>query len=79
MTPGTRILTACARVTLLAPLLWLTGCLEVDQHPPWVRGEYAGKPDDRHFQRRFHNDRLAWWATVENRNGKQNEYNRANP
>ena len=79
MTARTRILNACARVTLLAPLLWLTGCLEVDQHPPWVKGEYAGKTDQRHFQRRFHNDRLAWWATVENRNGLQNEYNRANP
>ena len=76
MTPCTRLLKACA---LAAPLLLLTGCLEVDQHPPWIKGEYAGKPDDRHFQRRFHNDRLAWWATVENRNGKQNEYNRANP
>ena len=79
MTPGTRIMNACARVTLLAPLLLLAGCLEVDQHPPWINGEYAGKADDRHFQRRFHNDRLAWWAAVENRNGKQNEYNRANP
>ena len=79
MTAGTRILNACARVTLFAPLLLLTGCLEVDQHPPWIDGEYAGKPDERHFQRRFHHDRLAWWATVENRNGKQNEYNRANP
>jgi hypothetical protein len=75
MTHCTCILKVCA---LVAPLL-LTGCLEVDQHPHWIAGEYAGKPDDRHFQRRFHNDRLAWWATVENRNGKQNEYNRANP
>jgi len=64
---------------LLVPLAMLAGCLEVDQHPAWLHGEYAGKPDDRHYQRRFHNDRLAWWATVENRNGKQNEYNRANP
>ena len=39
----------------------------------------SGKKDDRPYQRRFHNDRLAWWATVENRNGKQNEYNRSNP
>jgi hypothetical protein len=67
MTHCTRILKVCA---LAAPLL-LTGCLEVDQHPHWIAGEYAGKPDDRHFQRRFHKDRLAWWATVEN--------NRANP
>ncbi|EKU82036.1 hypothetical protein ABIB42_000529 [Massilia sp. UYP32] len=71
-----KLLKACA---LILPAVLLAGCLEVDQHPPWLKGEYAGKPDDRHYQRRFHNDRLAWWATVENRNGKQNEYNRANP
>ena len=34
---------------------------------------------DRHYQTRFHNDRLAWSATVQNRAMKQNEYNRANP
>jgi hypothetical protein len=66
-------------VSLALPLALLAGCLEVDQHPHWIKGEYAGKKDDRPYQRRFHNDRLAWWATVENRNGKQNEYNRANP
>jgi len=66
----------CA-VILAATLL--AGCLEVDQHPAWIHGEYAGKPDDRPYQRRFHNDRLAWWATVENRNLHQNEYNRAKP
>ena len=59
--------------------LLLAGCLEVDQHPPWIKGEYAGKPEQRPYQERFHNDRLAWWATVENRNQKQNEFNRANP
>ena len=64
---------------MILPAVLLAGCLEVDQHPPWLHGEYAGKKDDRHYQRRFHNVRLAWWATVENRNGKQNEYNRANP
>lgn len=63
---------------LVLPLL-LTGCLEVDQHPEWLRGEYAGKEDNRHFQKRFHNDRLAWSAAVQNRAMKQNEYNRANP
>ena len=67
------------RLVLILPAVLLAGCLEVDQHPPWLHGEYAGKKDDRHYQRRFHNDRLAWWATIENRNGKQNEYNRANP
>ena len=64
---------------LAVPLLLLTGCLEVDQHPEWIRGEYAGKEDNRPFQTHFHNDRLAWSATIQNRNQKQNEYNRANP
>ncbi|GGY87012.1 hypothetical protein ACFFTM_16060 [Pseudoduganella plicata] len=68
-----RILTA-----VLLPLA-LSGCLEVNQHPAWKKGEYAGKTDNRHFQTRFHNDRLAWMATIMNRNAKQNEYNRANP
>jgi hypothetical protein len=63
---------------LLVPLS-LCGCLEVEQHPPWVHGEYAGKPDNRPFQVLFHNDRLAWFAAIHDRNVKQNEYNRANP
>ncbi|SFD22464.1 hypothetical protein [Massilia yuzhufengensis] len=63
---------------LALPLL-LSGCLEVDQHPGWLRGEFAGKPDNRPYQVRFHNDRLAWAAAQNNRNQKQNEYNRANP
>ena len=67
-------------IYLIAALpLLLTGCLEVDQHPEWIRGEYAGKTDNRHPQTHFHNDRLAWSAAVQNRNHKQNEYNRANP
>ena len=60
------------------PLL-LSGCLEVKQYPPWIQGEYAGKEDNRPFQVHFHNDRLAWWGAISNRNGHQNEYNRANP
>lgn len=71
-----KMLKICATLLLAAPL---AGCLESDQHPPWIAGEYAGKPDNRPYEVRFHHDRLAWWATVENRNGKQNEYNRANP
>jgi hypothetical protein len=63
---------------LALPLL-LSGCLEVEQFPGWLRGEYAGKPDNRHYQTRFHNDRLAWSATIQNRAMKQNEYNRSNP
>ncbi|CAN7339603.1 hypothetical protein [Massilia sp. LjRoot122] len=67
------------RYCALALPLLLAGCLEVDQHPEWLRGEYAGKEDNRHYQVRFHNDRLAWSAKVQDRGMKQNEYNRANP
>jgi hypothetical protein len=59
--------------------LLLSGCLEVEQHPSWIKGKIAGKEDDRHFQRLFHGDKLAWFAQISNRNNKQNEYNRANP
>jgi len=64
---------------LLAPLWLLTGCLEVEQHPNWVKGQYAGKKDNRPFEVHFHKDRLSWWGTIANRNMHQNEYNRANP
>ena len=64
---------------LCLPLALLAGCLEVDQHPNWVHGMYAGKKDDRPTHRFFHNDKLAWWGTISNRNMNQNEYNRANP
>jgi hypothetical protein len=67
------------RYCILALPLLLAGCLEVNQYPAWLRGEYAGKPDNRHPQARFHNDRLAWSAAIQNRAMKQNEYNRANP
>jgi hypothetical protein len=66
-------------VFLVAPLVLLTGCLEVDQHPPWIKGQYAGKVDNRQQQVLFHNDKLAWWGAISNRNQNQNEYNRANP
>jgi hypothetical protein len=62
---------------LLAMLL--SGCLEVNQHPGWAHGQYAGKPDNRSFQVNFHNDKLAWNAAISDRNQNQNEYNRANP
>lgn len=67
------------RYLILALPLLLSGCLEVDQFPGWVHGEYAGKPDNRQYQVRFHGDRLAWSANILNRGLKQNEYNRANP
>jgi hypothetical protein len=60
------------------PLL-LCGCLEVAQQPPWVHGQFAGKRDNLPYQVRFHNDKLAWAAAIENRNRQQNEYLRAAP
>jgi hypothetical protein len=62
----------------LLPLL-LTGCLEVKQHPALIKGEYAGKADNRPYQKLFHGDRLSWFAAISNRMSNQNEYNRANP
>lgn len=64
---------------LLLPLGLLGGCLEVDQHPAWINGQYAGKPDNKEYAVHFHHDKLAWWGTIANRNLHQNEYNRANP
>lgn len=66
-------------IAALPLALALTGCLEVEQHPAWIDGEYAGKEDQRHFQQLFHNDKLSWNAAIVNRNNQQNEYNRANP
>jgi len=66
-------------IAALALPLALAGCLEVEQHPAWIKGEYAGKEDPRHFQTLFHNDKLSWHAAIVNRNSHQNEYNRANP
>ncbi|MET0855728.1 MAG: hypothetical protein ABWY27_03170 [Telluria sp.] len=57
----------------------LAGCLEVPQHPGWVDGQYAGKPDNRSAQVSFHNDKLAWGAAMMDRTQHQNEYKRANP
>jgi hypothetical protein len=65
----------CARLcmALLFPLA-LCGCLEVEQHPGWVQGEYNGKRDNLAPQAHFHGDRLAWMGAVWNRNQLQNEY-----
>ena len=68
--------TWCAAALL--PCL-LSGCLEVDQHPAWLKGQYAGKPDNRPAQVLFHGDRWAWTGAISNRQQKQNEYNRSNP
>ncbi|WP_119155078.1 hypothetical protein [Caldimonas tepidiphila] len=64
-------------LAVLLPLLG--GCLEVEQHPPWMNGQYDGKTDNMHHQVHFHNDRLAWNAAITDRNHLQNEYNRTNP
>lgn len=63
-------------LSLALPAVLLCGCLEVEQHPKWIKGEYAGKRDNRPAQTRFHGDRLAWSATIANRNHLQNEYGR---
>lgn len=68
-----------AALPLLATALLLAGCLEVEQHPGWSRGDYAGKREPRVAQRHFHGDRLAWNAEVINRNRLQNEYLRTEP
>ena len=68
------------RIPLLATALMacalLSGCLEVEQHPPWMHGYYDGKPDNMPSQRHYHGDRMAWSAAIDNRNRRQNEYNR---
>ncbi len=62
-------------LALIAASLLLTACsLEVEQHPPWIEGEYNNKKDNLPQQAYFHNDRLAWNAAINNRNHFQNEY-----
>lgn len=68
-----------AIVMVMLPALLLCGCLEVEQHPRWIDGQYDGKRDNLHQQVHFHNDRLAWAAAIDNRNRLQNEYGRAKP
>lgn len=68
------------RLCLVALLsLLLCGCLEVEQHPKWVHGEYNGKRDNLQQQVHFHNDKLAWMAAIMDRNQLQNEYGRTRP
>lgn len=68
------------RVALGAAVaVMLTGCLEVPQNPGWVKGQYAGKADNRSAQVSFHSDKLAWGAAMMDRTQYQNEYNRAPP
>jgi hypothetical protein len=64
---------------LLCAALVLGGCLEVEQHPVWRDGQYAGKTDALPPQLRFHGDRLAWTAVIHDRTGHQDEYRRHRP
>jgi hypothetical protein len=66
-------------MSLALPAILLSGCLEVEQHPKWIRGEYAGKRDNLPSQTNFHGDRLAWGATIADRNHLQSEYGRTGP
>jgi hypothetical protein len=63
-------------VSLALPAILLSGCLEVEQHPKWIDGEYAGKRDNLQSQTNFHGDKVAWAAAIANRNRLQNEYGR---
>jgi hypothetical protein len=63
-------------LSLALPAVLLCGCLEVEQHPKWINGEYAGKRDNLQSQARFHGDKLTWTAKIANRNHLQNEYGR---
>lgn len=63
-------------LALLPAGLLLAGCLEVDQYPRWVHGEYDGKPDHLPWHTYFRGDPLAWMAATTNRNWKQDEYPR---
>lgn len=68
------------RALVLAALaVLMTGCLEVEQHPPWARGAYDGKPDQRVHEAHFRGDRGAWFAAVTDRTHLQDEYRRARP
>lgn len=66
--------TAVAALGLATTLL--AGCLEVEQHPRWIRGAYDGKPDQRAEHAHFAGSRLSWNAAVANRTQLQNEYQR---
>ena len=70
---------ASLRALIVLPLLLLSGCLEVEQHPPYVNGAYAGQKDSQPFQRAFKNDPAAWTAAITARVQGQNEYRRTKP
>lgn len=68
---GQRLLLAA----LALPLL-LGGCLEVEQYPQYVDGQYDGKRDNLPEAAYLKGDREGWTARVHERQRPQNEYNR---
>ena len=70
---------AVARAGAAVLLLLLAGCLEVDQHPAYADGAYAGKKDDLPYQRAFASHEATWRAAQKARNELQNEYRRTKP
>lgn len=70
-----------ARNVIIAAALGalLAGCLEVDQHPAYADGQYAGKRDNRVADTSYKGDNAAWKKAIDERAKTQNEYNRANP
>ena len=66
-------------VALLALAGLLAGCLEVEQHPPYVKRAFAGQRDNRAADVTFKGDNAAWKKAVDERNRGQNEYNRVHP
>jgi hypothetical protein len=69
-------LSLCAALCVAASL---AGCLEVEQHPAYVNGAYAGKVDNRAADVTFKGDNAAWKKAIDTRTGGQNEYNRVHP
>jgi hypothetical protein len=63
----------------VAMSLLLAGCIEVEQHPAYADGQYAGKRDNRVADTSYKGDNAAWKAAIVARTKTQNEYNRANP
>ena len=76
MRPAARLVRLCAAAMLTLPLC---ACLEVDQHPPYANGGYAGQQDNRPSQIAFKNDQAAWNSALAARVQSQNEYRRAKP
>ena len=67
-------------LTLAAALaVLLAGCLEVDQHPAYANGAYAGKQDNRSEDTTFRKDKAAQQAALVDRTKAENEYNRVKP